>query len=89
MHYWHREDGPADIYYYESGKVSYEAWWVNDKRHRIDGPAWAEYDEDGTISNEYYYINDIRLTKEKWEDHPLRQEYLIKEAMKEALECKE
>ena len=77
--YLHKENGPACIWYYDTGKLSYEAWWVENKRHKIDGPACIDYDEDGTIIDKEYYINGENLTKEQW------QEYLIKEAMKEAL----
>jgi len=83
--YLHREDGPAYVVYYVSGEKMNEAWWVNGKKHRIDGPAFIHYNEDDTIWLESYYINGKRLSKEEWENHPLRQEYLIKEAMKEAL----
>ena len=83
--YLHREDGPAIINYYESGEKQYEQWWVNSKKHRIEGPAHINYYKDGTIWFEYYLINGEEMSKEEWEDHPIRQEYLIKEAMKEAL----
>ena len=46
------------------------------------GRSQIDYKEDGTIWFEEYYINNIKLTKEEWENHPIRQEYLIKEAMK-------
>jgi len=85
-YYWHRENGPAFISYYDTGEKRHEAWWIDSKRHKIDGPARIWYNPDGTIG-EAYYINDIELSKEEWEDHPLVQEWLIKEAMKEALEC--
>ena len=84
--YWHREYGPAYTEYYVTGEKELEEWWVEDKLHRIDGPARIFYNIDGTIWFQDYYINDINLTKEQWENHPLRQEWLIKEAMKEALE---
>ena len=83
--YWHKEDGPAFIRYYLSGEKELEAWWVDDERHKIDGPACIFYDPDGTIIDKEYWINNIGLTKEQWEDHPIRQEWLIKEAMKKAL----
>ena len=28
---WHREDGPALIFYYENGEVRIEDYWVNGK----------------------------------------------------------
>jgi len=84
-YYHHREDGPAYIEYWKSVERIYEAWYINNKRHRIDGPARIYYNPDGTIYKNYYYISGERLSKEQWEDHPLVQEWLIKEAMKEAL----
>jgi len=84
--YYHREEGPAQIIYHKSGGISYEAWLVDDEEHRMDGPACIYYHKDGTIIAEEYYINGENLSKEEWADHPLRQEYLIKEAMKETLE---
>jgi len=77
-YYWHRENGPAFIMYYESGEKKYESWWVNDIQHKIDGPACITYYKDGTIYEEYW-INNTKLTKKEWE------EYAIKEAIKEAL----
>jgi len=46
---------------------------------------------DRALVKDARYFNAERVTganllKEEWEDHPLRQEWLIKEAMKEALE---
>jgi len=76
----HRIDGPAFIRYYLSGEKKHEEWWVDNKIHRIDGPACIYYNNDGTIWLETYHINGEELTKREWE------EYLIKEAMKEALE---
>ena len=50
-------------------------------------PSDPGYDET-LIGQKYaiYAINGEHFSKEEWENHPLRQEYLIKEAMKEALE---
>ena len=72
---WHREDGPAIEW--ENGDKS---WIVNGKSHRLDGPAreWG-YD------NNYYYINGQQLTKDEWESHPLRKDYVIKENLKSIL----
>jgi len=85
-YHYHKEDGPAYRSFYLNGELAYEEWWVNNKEHRMDGPASAYYNKDGTILFEKYHINGEKMSKEEWEDHPIRQEYLIKEAMKEALE---
>jgi len=82
----HREDGPAYVVYYYSGEKEFEVWCVHNKKHKVDGPAFISYNKDGTVRFEKYYINGERLSKEEWEDHPIRQEYIIKEAMKKALE---
>jgi len=84
--YWHREDGPAYIRYWDTGEKEREEWWVADKLHKLDGPAYIVYNSDGTAIYEKYYINGEKMSKEEWEDHPLRQDYIIKEAIKEAME---
>jgi len=71
----HREDGPA--FEYNNGS---KVWMINGKRHRLDGPAVEYYD-----GKCYYYINSQQLTKNKWESHPLRIEYVIKENLKSIL----
>lgn len=30
--YWHREDGPAIIYYNKDGSIKYESYYINDRR---------------------------------------------------------
>ena len=46
----HREDGPAEIKYYKSGKIRAEEYCLNDKcHHREDGPAVIWYYESGEI----------------------------------------
>ena len=81
-YYLHKENGPAHISYYDTGKKDYEGWYINNKLHRIDGPAHISYYKDGTVRFEHYYINGERLSKKQWENHLLRQEYLVKKTLK-------
>ena len=68
----HREDGAA-VEFTDGTK-----WWLNNgKRHRLDGPA-GEY-ADGTCD---YWINGQKLTKDEWNVHPFRIEYVIQENLK-------
>jgi antitoxin component YwqK of YwqJK toxin-antitoxin module len=39
----HREDGPAEIWYYENGNISYEKYYLNDIPQKI------EYYKNGNI----------------------------------------
>ena len=66
IYYWHREDGPALIGYYEDGSIYSEGFWINNDIHREDGPAVIYYNKDGSIKYEEYWVNDIELTKEDW-----------------------
>ena len=49
LKYWvknnkiHRLNGPAEIWYYETGLIQSECWYENDKIHRLNGPAYIEY----------------------------------------------
>jgi antitoxin component YwqK of YwqJK toxin-antitoxin module len=45
----HRIDGPAYIYYYESGKIYTVGYYINGQKHRLDGPAEIDYNCDGII----------------------------------------
>jgi len=56
----HREDGPALIWYYNTGSIAYEVWYINGVWHREDGPASIDYNEDGSIQYEGWYINGVR-----------------------------
>ena len=62
----HRENGPANIYYYESGNIECEHYYINGDSHRENGPADIWYYENGNIEEECYYINDKELTKEQF-----------------------
>ena len=50
---YHREDGPAVIWYYKNGNIESEYYYINGKYHREDGPAieWADGAEE-------WYLND-------------------------------
>ena len=62
----HREDGPAEIWYYESGEIMNELYYINGKRHRLNGPAVIWYNRSGEIEYKYYYINNIEYLKEEY-----------------------
>ena len=53
----HRENGPAEISYYESGGKEDEHYYINGVLHRLDGPAFISYHGNGKIKREAYYIN--------------------------------
>ena len=57
----HRIDGPASIWYNESGEIRTETYYINNKLHRLDGPAEIRYYESGEIYGGWYYINGIRF----------------------------
>ena len=95
---YHRSDGPACIftngtnYWYQNNKRhrvdgpaaefknGTKYWYQNGKTHRLDGPAMEH--ADGTSS---YCINGQLLTKDEWNVHPLRKDYIIKENLKSIL----
>jgi len=56
----HRLNGPARIWYHESGEINCEDYCINGKRHRLNGPARIWYTKSGEISSERYYINGKR-----------------------------
>ena len=49
--------GPAVISYYKNGNISYEEYWVNDKKHRLGEPSFIRYYENGNIHYEEYWVN--------------------------------
>ncbi len=57
---YHREDGPAVISYWTSGKTRCEEYWHDGKWHREDGPALIRYCKDGKIYREYYWQDGKR-----------------------------
>ena len=54
---YHRVDGPAVIYYYESNEILSEYWHINGGRHRIDAPALTHYYKSGNIEREVWCFN--------------------------------
>ena len=57
---FHRVDGPANIWYLESGEINSEDYIINNKYHRLNGPAEIYYYKSGEINSENYYINGKR-----------------------------
>ena len=51
----HRLNGPAYIWYYETGLIKAECWYENSKRHRLNGPAKIGYYETGLIKSELMF----------------------------------
>ena len=60
---YHREDGPAKMYWYNNGQKQFESYYINGKRHREDGPAIICWNNNGQIKSEEYWINGIHLDK--------------------------
>jgi len=59
----HREDGPAQTFYFKNGQIIHEFYYLNGKHHREDGPAEIRY-INGKIERKYYYLNDEKITDE-------------------------
>lgn len=59
---FHKEHGPAKIFYYPNGKIEKECWYKNNKLHKKDGPAVIRYDINGKIIEEFYFLNGIEVT---------------------------
>jgi len=78
----HKEDGPAFIEYYRSGKVKTRTWFRESKIHRENGPAVEKYLEDGTKVGEEYFLNGEAVTKEILENYK-KISSLLKETQKE------
>ena len=49
-------------YYYNSGNIRREYYFLNNKYHRENGPAIIWYNENGNILEETYYLNGIEIT---------------------------
>jgi hypothetical protein len=64
---YHREDGPAYIYYNnKNGNLKYENYYINGKKHRENGPAEIWYNKNGNIEIEEYFLNNIFYLKENY-----------------------
>lgn len=59
---YHREDGPAVIWYNKKGEVIREWYYINGIKHRENGPAIIWYHADRQIELEEYYIDGVRYT---------------------------
>lgn len=64
---YHREDGPARIFYYKDGSICSKSYYTNGKYHREDGPAVIQYYPVGSVACEEYFINGEKYTEEEWE----------------------
>ena len=62
----HRENAPADIFYYENGLPHMEFYHLNGEYHREDGPAYILYNKNGEIENEVYWLNEVIYSKEEY-----------------------
>lgn len=60
----HREDGPAQLWYQENGKIYQEIYQKNGQLHREDGPAVIYYEEDGTSIHHIQHWIDGKAHKE-------------------------
>jgi hypothetical protein len=63
---FHRESGPAVIYFYENGNIKYEGYYLNGKQHREDGPALIQYNHNRNIICEEYHLNNIEYSKQNY-----------------------
>ena len=70
---YHREDGPANISYYENGNIRYEVWVVDGVPYRENGPSVIIYYENGNKSQEYYLIDNNNSRHR--EDGPAQTNY--------------
>jgi antitoxin component YwqK of YwqJK toxin-antitoxin module len=54
----HNVDGPAGRWWYKSGQIKYEEYYINGKLHNVDGPAARRWYESGQIRLEEYSSKD-------------------------------
>lgn len=58
---WHRDGGPAVIYYRrDDDSIESEFWYQKGKKHRVGGPAVTYYYRTGQPIREEWYLNGIR-----------------------------
>jgi antitoxin component YwqK of YwqJK toxin-antitoxin module len=55
---YHREDGPAYIYFWPNGNKKLEIWYLNGLRTKLDGPAVIEYYDNGNKKEEQWYVSE-------------------------------
>ena len=51
----HRNDGPAEIWYFDNGNIKLKKYYINGTLHREDGPAKIRFHQNGNIYFEIYY----------------------------------
>jgi hypothetical protein len=56
---YHREDGPAYIWYNKNGSIECEAYYIGGIKHRDNGPAEIRRDVNGNIITEIYYYKGL------------------------------
>lgn len=56
----HRDDGPAEITYYDKDVIHIEKWFQHNNLHREDGPSITYYFEDGTLDDIKWYKNGLK-----------------------------
>jgi len=66
----HRLNGPARIFYYRSGEIESEIYYINGKKHRLNGPAEIWYHKSGEIEFEDYFVNGKEYLKEEFYKRP-------------------
>jgi len=62
---FHREDGPAIIWYNSDGSIKAEYFYINGKSHRELGPADIYYLPDESIAWENFYLDGQCLGRDK------------------------
>jgi len=67
---YHRLDGPADIIYFENGKIESKLYFIKGTTHRLDGPAMIWYNRFGKIEGERYGIDGKEYSKEEYYKQP-------------------
>jgi hypothetical protein len=54
---FHRLNGPARIFYYNTGEIYREEWYDRGRRHNPNGPAIIHYNKDGSITFKEHWLN--------------------------------
>ena len=60
---YHRNDGPANIFYFDNKNVSSKYYYKDGKLHRENGPAIIHYFSNGSILCKKYLFNEKRHRK--------------------------
>jgi hypothetical protein len=59
-----KQNGPAKIWYCDTGLIQSARWYENGKAHRLNGPAYIMYYETGLIGTEWWYVTKINKKNE-------------------------